>query len=114
MSTTIFLRFPSRDAAREAFGLYGSGTVTGPDGEPYWPSCGTFGGHRYDLAILYGDGLILRPTGETVETDEGATPVLAPIEGYHVNVLWHGPVEMIPDFGPARIYPVTPECVFAA
>jgi hypothetical protein len=116
MSETIFLRFSDREAARAAFALYGSGTAVGPDGETAWPSCGTYQGHRYDIAIVGADGTPFRPTGESVETDPefGPAPVLAPVAGFHVNVLWQGPPELIPDFGAARVFPVTPECVFAA
>jgi hypothetical protein len=113
---TIYLRFPDRDTARAAFALYGSGTVEGPDGVPVWPSCGTYQGHRYDIAVVGADGTIFRPTGETVETDPelGPMPVLAAVAGFHVNVLWHGPDELIPDFGAARVFPVTPEGGFVS
>jgi hypothetical protein len=115
-STTIFLRFPDRETARAAFALYGSGTAEGPDGAPVWPSCGTYEGYRYDIAVVGADGTIFRPTGATIEADPdlGPMPVLEPVAGFHVNVLWQGPAELIPDFGAARVHPVTPECVFAA
>ena len=116
MSETVFLRFPDRETARAAFALYGSGTVAGPDGAPAWPSCGTYQGHRYDIAIVGADGTLFRPTGETVESEAGfgPIPVLEPVPGFHVNVLWHGPAELIPDFGPARVFPASPEGVFTA
>jgi hypothetical protein len=31
-------------------------------------------------------GVIYKPTGETTEQDGMAVPVMAPVEGYHVNV----------------------------
>ena len=31
-------------------------------------------------------GIIYKPTGETTEQDGMAVPVMAPVEGYHVNV----------------------------
>ena len=113
--TTIFLRFPDRASAQAAFALYGSGVIEGPDGVPAWSSYGTYQSCRYDIAIVGADGTLFRPTGESVEADPefGPVPVLAPLPGFHVNVLWHGPAELIPDFGAARVYPVTPECVFA-
>ena len=116
MSETIFLRFPDREAARAAFALYGSGTVEGPDGTTVWPSCGTYEGHRYDIVVVGADGKILRPTGATIEDDSGfgPQPVLEPVAGFHVNVLWHGPGDLIPDFGAARVFPATPEGEFAA
>lgn len=113
MSTTIYLRLPSEAEARAMFASMGQGTIPGPDGEPYWPSSGTYAGHRYDMVVIGGDGTIWRPTGEQIETDEGPMPQMEAIAGYHVNLLWHGPEALIPDFGAARLHPVTPECVFA-
>ena len=31
-------------------------------------------------------GLIYKPTGEMITTDEGEVPEMAPLEGWHVNV----------------------------
>lgn len=113
MSETIFLRFADREAARAAFALYGSGTVAGPDGAPQWPSCGAYQGHRYDIALVGADGAIFRPTGTIVDTGSGPEPAMALVAGFHVNVLWRGPEGLIPDFGAARVFPQTPDCVFA-
>lgn len=111
MSVTVFLRFPSEADAQAMLVSFGAGPAEGEGFQPY--GSGEFEGARYDYAVVNGQGTIWRPTGETVETADGPMPVVAPIPGYHVNLLWRGDAADVPDFGPLRVYPATPECVFA-
>lgn len=87
-------------------------------GEAVWQFDGKldFEGHRADYHVVNGNGVILRPTGSTFTVEGQEVPEMAPVPGYHVNIRWLGPVEMIPDFGPARFAPepATPECRFSA
>lgn len=53
-------------------------------------------------------GVIHKPTGETVDTDDGPVPVLAPIDGWHVNT-----TEPMDGWESFETFPATPSCVFA-
>lgn len=112
MSTTIFLRFESEDAARAMFVAFGYA----PDPEVGWQADGKidFEGHRADFRVVNGDGVIRRETGGVLLVEGVEVPETAPVPGYHVNLIWQGPDELIPDFGPVRLDPppLTPECVF--
>ncbi|MFG1262369.1 hypothetical protein [Xanthobacter aminoxidans] len=106
---TIYLRFGDRAAALAALAaVLGYGPALDPEGGETWPSTGFAAGTRYDLAF---PGEIRVPTGETVDTPFGPSPVTAPLPGYHVNVLWWG--ASAPDFGAAVVTPDTPASVFA-
>ena len=54
-------------------------------------------------------GVISKPTGQTLATEEGPQPVLAPIPGWHVNV--RGPAA--PALDQYHIEVATPERVWA-
>ena len=111
MAQTIYLRCTSLG---EAVLLLAAVLGYGPEhdldtGREIWPGAGRApDGTRYDVDFV---GTLHAPTGAVIETDEGPTPVLAPIEGYHVNVLWWG--ETPPDFGSAVVTPATPSRTFA-
>ncbi|MEY4034660.1 MAG: hypothetical protein RL492_1854 [Verrucomicrobiota bacterium] len=113
MSTgvTVFLRFPGEADAQAMLVAFGAGTAEGEGFQPY--GSGEFEGVRYDYAVVNGEGTIWRPTGGMIETESGPVPERAPVPGYHVNILWRGEEEGVPDFGALRVYPATPECVFA-
>lgn len=107
---TIYLRFADRSAAMAALAaVLGYGPNLDPEGGETWPSAGTCGGTRYDLVF---SGEIRTPTGETIDTPFGPSPVTVPLPGYHVDLLWWG-VEP-PDFGAAVVTPATPAGVFAS
>jgi hypothetical protein len=55
-------------------------------------------------------GAIYKPTGKMVKTDEGAVPVMAPIEGWHVNVRH---TEEMPELKAWAVTPKTPSHVWA-
>lgn len=53
-------------------------------------------------------GVIQKPTGETVDTDDGPMPVLAPLDGWHVNT-----TAPIAEWGEYVVVPTNPVRVFA-
>lgn len=53
-------------------------------------------------------GVIQKPTGETVDADEGPTPVFAPVDGWHVNT-----TAPIPEWDEYSVVPTNPVRVFA-
>jgi hypothetical protein len=56
-------------------------------------------------------GIIYKPTGETTEQDGMAVPVMAPVEGYHVNVrVVDEDAEALQAF---EVHPATPMRVWA-
>jgi hypothetical protein len=56
-------------------------------------------------------GIIYKPTGETTEQDGMAVPVMAPVEGYHVNVrVVDEDTEALQAF---EVHPATPLRVWA-
>jgi hypothetical protein len=55
-------------------------------------------------------GVIYKPTGEMLKTDEGEVPEMAPIDGWHVNVRHTEPV---PELEAFRVFPQTPSRMWA-
>lgn len=53
-------------------------------------------------------GVIHKPTGETIDTDDGPMPVLAPLDGWHVNAT--APVDGWETYA---VVPTNPVRVFA-
>jgi hypothetical protein len=41
-------------------------------------------------------GVIYKPTGQTIQTDEGEVPEMAAVDGWHVNTRGPMPDELIP------------------
>lgn len=117
---TVFLHFADvgeADAAvRAALLAPGADGALRP-GEPI--SMGyTAAGIRFDLAPVGGDGVLRAVVGtDPVEVDGLGTVEMPRLEarpGYHLNLLWHGEEDDLPDFGAARIHPETPSQIFAA
>lgn len=111
MCETLFLRFADAAAARAALAPLGLVDATGG-----FRTEAIFEGIRIDCDVLFGDGVIWRsppvsPSADGAPRDPEAVIAAEPIPGFHVNLLWWG--DTPPDFGPARIVPVTPTCVFA-
>lgn len=82
----LFLRFADADAATAALLAAGLLTETqallDADGNVLIPA-----GHApAKHATIDTVGLIYKPTGETIETDMGEQPEMAPLNGWHVNV----------------------------
>lgn len=59
-------------------------------------------------AAVHVVGVIQKPTGETVDTDDVPVPVLEPIDGWHVNT--SAPIDRWKLF---EVSPSNPSCVFA-
>lgn len=53
-------------------------------------------------------GVIQKPTGETVDTDDGPMPAFAPVDGWHVNT-----TAPIPEWDEYTAVPTNPTRVFA-
>ncbi len=81
----LFLRFTDADAATAALLAAGLLTETqallDADGNVLIPA-----GYAPVNATIDTVGLIYEPTGETIETDMGEQPEMAPLDGWHVNV----------------------------
>lgn len=55
-------------------------------------------------------GIIYKPTGKMIDTDEGEVPEMAPIDGWHVNVRHNAAA---PELDQWRVYPETPARMWA-
>jgi hypothetical protein len=55
-------------------------------------------------------GTIYKPTGQTIQTDEGEVPEMAPLDGWHVNVRH---TDETPELAPYQVFPVTPARMWA-
>lgn len=95
--STIFLHFADRAEALSVLGatLGYASTAPEPGAPEAWPT-GWCEGIRYDLAFLADHGVACGSAGD------------------HVNLLWGGAPEALPDFGAHQLAPVTPSCLFAA
>ena len=50
-------------------------------------------------------GVIYKPTGKRLTTDEGEVDEMAPVDGWHVNVRHSAEA---PELEPYRVFPATP------
>jgi hypothetical protein len=55
-------------------------------------------------------GIIYKPTGKMLQTDEGEVPEMAPIDGWHVNVRH---TEEMEELTPFAVQPKTPSRAWA-
>jgi hypothetical protein len=55
-------------------------------------------------------GVIYKPTGNVLTTDEGEVPEMAPLDGWHVNVRH---TDEVPQLAPYQVFPVTPTRMWA-
>jgi hypothetical protein len=55
-------------------------------------------------------GVIYKPTGEMIQTDEGEVPEMAPLDGWHVNVRH---TDEAPELAPYQVFPATPSRMWA-
>lgn len=91
-----FLKFESEADARLAFAPW---------------SAGLHGEMPLSIGTVAVDvvGVVMRPTGGTIQTETGPLPELAPIPGWHVNLS-----DAVPELEPFEIEPPTsPDRVFA-
>jgi hypothetical protein len=51
-------------------------------------------------------GVIYKPTGKMIQTDEGPVPEMAPLDGWHVNVRHIGEA---PELEAFRVFPKNPQ-----
>lgn len=91
---TTFLKFDSEEQAIEVLAKYRN--------EDQWQ----LASHDHALDII---GTIYKQTGETQETEMGSVPVMAPIDGFHVNFIGELPEEALPFV----VQPTQPMRVFA-
>ena len=67
------------------------------------------------IDVVFGTGIVSRPTGETVTDAEGnVVDVTAPIPGFHVNLLLPDGVDLPAALAAVQIHPANPACVWAA
>ena len=55
-------------------------------------------------------GVIYKPTGNVLKTDEGEVPEMAPLDGWHVNVRH---TDEAPELEAFRVFPATPSRAWA-
>jgi hypothetical protein len=103
---TIYLKFNSKEEALLKLNSVINYAQIDIDGMLIYPTTGEFNNIRYDLDFV---GEIRKETGEYIDD----IPVSTTIPGYHVNVLWWGSIEDMPDFGANIISPNTPTRIFA-
>jgi hypothetical protein len=108
MYKDIYLSFPDEATANDA--LYRIEGAVEAD-----PEAGIEAQEGYpvpNFANIDTIGVIYKPTGWTIQTDEGPVPEMAPIDGWHVNVrVLHNTDTSVLD--PYVVTPVTPMRVWA-
>jgi hypothetical protein len=106
----LYLSFPDEAAAKAV--LYTDVPVKfEPAADPMEPPVPTAWEARPNYANIDIIGIIYKPTGETTEQDGMAVPVMAPVEGYHVNVrVVDEDAEALQAF---EVHPATPLRVWA-
>jgi len=55
-------------------------------------------------------GVIYKPTGKMLKTDEGEVPEMAPLDGWHANVRH---TDEAPELEAFRVFPATPSRMWA-
>ena len=88
MYTDYFLKFNDADEANEVL----------------------FDDERPKYAAIDVIGQMYKATGQTVQTDEGKVPEMAPVPGWHVNVRH---TREAPELKKYRVYPKTPSRMWA-
>ena len=103
----LCLRFDSQDAANAALLAAGLLTETqamlDADGNVLQPA-----GYAPNGAAIDTIGLIYKPTGNTIATDMGEQPEMAPLDGWHVNVRLTGEQETPDSLVASQVFPANP------
>lgn len=108
----LFLRFPSQNAANAA--LLAAGLLTETmalvDAEDniLQPA-----GYAPVNASIDSIGVIYKPTGKTITTDEGEQPEMALLDGWHVNVRLTADQETPANLEQYKVAPANPVRVWA-
>lgn len=88
---TIFLRFADRATAIAALQAAGVTIPVDEAGVAQIPADGWAGDIYFNLDVVFGTGVVFKPTGETATDAMGdVVPVMAQRPGYHINLLWRG------------------------
>lgn len=108
----LYLRFTDADAANAALLAAGLLTETqallDADGNVLIPA-----GYAPVNATIDTVGTIYKPTGNTITTDMGEQPEMAPLDGWHVNVRLSADKTCPESLQSAIVSPVTPVRVWA-
>lgn len=103
----LFLRFADADAANAALLAAGLLTETqallDADGNILQPA-----GYAPVNATIDTIGIIYKPTGNTIATDMGEQPEMAPLDGWHVNVRLAGEQETPDSLVASQVFPANP------
>lgn len=110
--TPIYLRFDDAAEALATFNaIVGSDEITGLTDVP---PVVFVGGAPIYIDVIFGTGVVMRPTGETVTDDQGnAVDVMAPIPGFHTNLLLPDDVALPDALVAHQIRPANPACAWA-
>lgn len=103
----LFLRFTDADAATAALLAAGLLTETqallDAEGNILQPA-----GYAPVNASIDTIGIIYKPTGNTIATDMGEQPEMAPLDGWHVNVRLTGEQETPDSLVASQVFPANP------
>ena len=108
--TDYFLKFDNKAAAEAAFLTAGVGV----DADGKLPSHTMVGHDAMAIDVLFGTGVVMAPTGNSVIVDGVSVPEMSPSDGYHVNIRFFGSA-LPASLQSATITPTPtyPKCVFA-
>ena len=108
----LFLRFADADAATAALLAAGLLTETqallNAEDNILQPA-----GYAPVGASIDSIGVIYKPTGKTITTDEGEQPEMAPLTGWHVNVRLKADQETSANLEQYKVAPANPVRVWA-
>lgn len=109
-ANTVFLRFRDEEEAAQVLTSAGITCLLREDGTLDLPCDGDVKGIRFALDRLFGTGTLHHPTGESGVFEGEAIPLTAPLEGYHINLSWDGPVPE--ELLAYLVHPATPSVRF--
>jgi hypothetical protein len=104
----LYLRFADLHEASATLGAIG--VQLGEGGS--MPVDGTTGGMDFALDLVFGSGIIMLPTGQSVDTPTGPANVMQPLPGCHLNLRWRA-VSAPAVLTPYLVQPQTPALLWA-